>query len=76
MAGFCSLSNKVYGISSKIGGASSDDLYNKYAGQFVNQDLEIVKRDVYKSTELRIQNKEKLPGVNILTTREECEKCC
>ena len=38
-AHFCTLSNKMYGIASKIGGSSKESLYEKYAGKFYNKDL-------------------------------------
>ena len=33
---FCTLSNQVFGIASKMGGESKDSLYNIYAGNFHN----------------------------------------
>jgi hypothetical protein len=63
LAQFCTISNKIYGIASKIGGASQDSLYEKYAGTFKNSDLIKFKEVVYKSDD-------RLPGVNIVTTKE------
>ena len=74
-AGFCEISNKIYGIASRIGGYSADGLYEKYAGGFVNQDLIFFKEKAYKSSRAGDKKKEILPGVNIVTTKEECEKC-
>lgn len=36
---FSELNNKVYVIASKMGGSSSDSLYDMYAGKFFNKDL-------------------------------------
>lgn len=65
---FCTLDNKIYGISSKMGGSSKESLYDVYAKKFHNKDLEDFKAKVYSSDNL-------LPGVNIITTPEECKRC-
>lgn len=51
-----------------MGGSSSDSLYDLYAGKFFNKDLEEFKQEVYHSNKL-------LPGVTIITTKEECQRC-
>jgi DNA polymerase I len=64
---FCTLSNKVYGIASKIGGASSDSLYDRYSGNFRNNDLMDLKQ--------KLEGSSVLPGVTIITNAEECKRC-
>ena len=62
-ANFCAIEN--YGISSRIGGSSSEGLYEIYAGKFQNKALEKVKSRIINESY----------GTNIITTKEECLKC-
>ena len=71
---FC-VTNKIYSLSSKIGGSSQDALYDQYAGKFHNQHLEHFKVKLMQENPLTIEGKFCIPGVNIITTPEECKKC-
>ena len=59
---FSTMSTKNYGIASRMGGSSTDSLYDRYTGKFENKDLLQFKDTIYKGS--------KLPGVNIITTPE------
>ena len=48
---FC-VTNKIYSLSSKIGGSSQDALYDQYAGKFHNQHLKHINQKKKKGTSI------------------------
>lgn len=69
-AGFC-VATRMFGVASRMGGRSSEGLYQLYA-DYRNNDLELFKRKMLETDRHAKAGPYALPGVNIVTTEEEC----
>jgi DNA polymerase I len=71
ICGFCVKDTKMFGVASRMGGKSSEGLYEQYA-EFENRDLENFKEKMMQNHRHEKSGEYALPGVNIVTTAEEC----
>ena len=64
-----SLDKRIFGVASRMGGRSSEGLYELYA-EYENNDLENFKKKVLETGRHCKEGGYALPGVNIVTTPE------